>query len=363
VCNYHPKLISIAAKQTPRAMLAMIIVSSVYFWVFFDFVPLNILVIWFSFQIFLGVFRLYNAAAFKKTILSNDIVEMKRQQFYFLLSNIFQAFMWTSASILCVIYAPPPFELVTFSLIIGILTAAVLSMSPIYYAYLTFFFFMIIPQIMIMIYYGEHQHIALIIFTLIYIPATILLSKSLYNSQLASIEAHDALELNMHELHKLSTIDSLTNIYNRRYFFEMAQSLISISLREEKTVSLLMFDIDLFKRINDIYGHHAGDFILISFTEEVKKIMRQSDIFARVGGEEFTVLLPNTSLNGAKVIAEKIRKSIEEKVFIYNETPLNITVSIGTASSNKENISIEELYQKADEQLYRAKKDGRNRVY
>ncbi len=360
--NYHPGLISITTEQTPRAMIALITVALVYMSIFVEFVPLRILLIWFFFQVLLAVSRYQNAKTLDKFIESNNEEKIKRHVIYFIILNIFQASMWTIASIFSIIYAPSPFEIVVFMMIVGIITAAVLSMSSMFYGFLVFFFCMIIPQTMIMIYYAERQHIALAIFTLIYIPTIILLSKSLYNSQLSAIKNNDALNLSVHKLHILSTIDSLTNIYNRRYFFEMAQNLISIALREQKVVSLLMLDIDFFKDINDEHGHQAGDFILVSLSKEVKSIMRESDIFGRVGGEEFAVLLHNTAHDGAQVIAEKIRKTIENKTFLYNGTPIKLTVSIGISVLDESSKSVEILYKKADKRLYQAKREGRNRV-
>jgi diguanylate cyclase (GGDEF)-like protein len=299
---------------------------------------------------------------FEKHLQLNNQLAINKQIKYFITANLFQALMWTASSILVSIYAPQPFELVSFVMIIGIITAAALSMSTLYTAYLIFFFAMIIPQIFILFYYGEHQHIGLILFSIIYIPSTILLSKALYNSRLSSINDHHKLKMSVKELHKLSMIDNLTNIYNRRYFFKVSQDLIAIAAREKTEVSLLMIDIDFFKKINDTYGHHAGDFILVSFVKAIEKMMRKSDVFARIGGEEFSILLPNTSAEGSKIIAEKIRKTIEAQVFQYNDIEINFTISIGLAEFNKQNTSIELLYKHADKQLYTAKENGRNRV-
>ena len=157
-------------------------------------------------------------------------------------------------------------------------------------------------------------------------------------------------------------MDNLTNIYNRRYFFEISKKLIATASREHNPVSLLMLDIDLFKQVNDNCGHQAGDFILVGLVKELETIMRKGDVFARIGGEEFTVLLNNTSLKGAQVIAEKIRRTIENKVFSYNQTPIDITISIGVSELSTGNTCIEDLYKQADKQLYIAKNNGRNRV-
>ncbi|PKH85090.1 GGDEF domain-containing protein [Colwellia sp. Bg11-28] len=358
----HPKLIESLVEQTPRAMIAMLIVSSAYFWIFIKFIPFEILVVWFVFQMFLAMYRFYNAIMFKKYLAQKTHEKIEKNELYFMLSNVFQAAMWTISSVLSIVYAPQPYELVSLIMIIGIITAAALSMSSLYKAYLLFFFSMIIPQIIIMISFGEHQHIGLVVLIFIYIPATILLSRAIYNSRLSSIEANDSLEKSVNELHRLSIMDNLTNIYNRRYFFEMSKKLIATAFREQKPVSLIMLDIDLFKRVNDNYGHQAGDYILIDLVKELEKVIRKSDVFARIGGEEFTILLNNTSLERAKVIAEKMRLTIENKVFIYNTTSIDITISIGVSELNTENTSIEDLYKRADKQLYRAKHKGRNRV-
>lgn len=358
----HPKLIQILVDQTPRAMIAMLLVSSAYFWSFMKYIPLPILSTWFLFQILLAAYRFHNARTFKEYLLNNDAPNIKRNEILFTISNVFQAMMWTISSILSIIYAPQPFELVTFVMAIGIITAAALSMSSLYKAYLVFFFCMIVPQIIIMSYFGEHQHVALLVFTVIYIPATILLSKAIYNSRLSSIEAHSDLERTVQKLHKLSMIDNLTNIYNRRYFFEMSKNIIRTAGREKADVSLLMLDVDFFKKINDRYGHQAGDFILVNLTKEIEKNIRLNDIFARVGGEEFTILLNNTSLVGAKVIAEKIRKAVEDKTFFFNDVSIQITISIGLSELDTDNQSIEQLYTLADKQLYISKETGRNKV-
>jgi diguanylate cyclase (GGDEF)-like protein len=356
----HPKLIESLVDQTPRAMIAMLIVSFAYFGILIKFIPFNILVIWFVFQILLAVYRLYNAKLFKVHLEAKNQEKIEKNERCFIISNVFQAFMWTMSSILSVIYAPQPYELIVFVMIIGIITAAALSMSALYKAYLIFFFSLIIPQIIILIYFGEHHHIGLVALTLIFIPAIILLSKALYNSRLSNIKAHDELEFNVNKFKRLSTIDALTNIYNRRCFFEMSNELIAIAIRRKQTVSLLMIDIDYFKKINDTYGHQIGDFILRDLVIKIEKNLRESDVFARVGGEEFAILLTDTSLDGAKIIAEKVRKIIDDEVFTYNSISVNLTISIGISELNKDNTTIEDLYKKADKQLYFAKKNGRN---
>jgi len=210
--NVNPKLTQSVVEQTPRAMIAMILVSLAYIWIFIPFVPLYLLFIWFCFQVLLGFYRFHNSKMLNKYLELENNQERKKHEMLFLLSNVFQAFMWTTASIFALLYAPPPYELVTFVMIIGIITAAALSMSSLYTAYLVFFFLMLIPQILIMFYCGEHYHIGLIVLAFIFIPATMLLSNAIYTSRLSTIESYDELEKNIEELHKLFITDNLTNI-------------------------------------------------------------------------------------------------------------------------------------------------------
>ena len=646
MCNNNPKLTQSIVEHTPRAMIAMILVSFVYIGIFFKFVPLTYLLVWFTYQVLLALYRLYNAKMLKVSLEQKDDIQRNKHEALFLVSNIFQALSWTVASILSVLYAPPPFEIVTFTLIVGIITAGLLSMSSLYKAFLVFFFSMLIPQIVIMLYYGDHQHIGLVVLALIFIPATLLLSRAIYTSRLTAIESHDALEESqlltknilstlpditwlkdtngvfifcnpeferifqakesdivgktdydlfdkeladsfrqldrnvieteksivnhewvtkagdgrqvlyettktplkntsgktigvlgighditkrheaerftqkytkvlkmiatgvkaskiydeialmyearhpgmrcslleledgrllhggapsmpkeycdaVHELKNgpevgscgtstylgvrtlvedidtdpkwaaikhlalphgmrscwsepiknssgkvlgafgmyydypglpndnesedllsaarlagivmgrehaqkrikmLAYTDELTQVSNRRYFFDIAKNILVMTAREKKSLSLLMLDIDYFKNVNDTYGHQIGDFILISFVQEVKKIMRKSDMFARVGGEEFAILLNDTSIEGARIIAQKICTLIENKKFVYEDKVISITTSIGISQLDEKNDSIEKLYKQADKQLYQAKNTGRNRV-
>lgn len=213
-----------------------------------------------------------------------------------------------------------------------------------------------------MYYFGAHHHWAIIYFTIIYIPAILLLSRSLYHSYITTISNNEVLEQSVEELHKLSIIHALTNIYNRRYFFEMAYNTIAIDIREHKHMSLIMFDIDHFKEINDKYGHQTGDYILTTLAKELKSVMRKSDLFARVGGEEFAILLHDTPLEDARVIAEKIRLRVENEIFRFNHHKIKITISAGVTTLDEDHNTIEALYKAADKKLYQAKKEGCNKV-
>ncbi len=157
-------------------------------------------------------------------------------------------------------------------------------------------------------------------------------------------------------------IDFLTKLANRKVLEEEMERYEELFLRFEDNYSLVFFDIDFFKKINDTYGHMAGDVVLASFAQILKKKSREMDIVGRFGGEEFIAILPKTDLAGAKSYAESIRAAVENTKFIYKDTRIAVTVSCGCAQ-RKDAPSLKELIKAADEQLYKAKQSGRNRVF
>jgi len=171
----------------------------------------------------------------------------------------------------------------------------------------------------------------------------------------------DELIKNNEKLKELSITDSLTKIYNRGYFESVTEEHLSLSRRQKNDISILILDIDKFKTINDTYGHQVGDEVLITLASLMKKYKRTSDIVARYGGEEFIVLLPDTSLEGAKIYSEKLRKEIENYVIKLNDISLSITVSMGlTVFHNEDNF--DSALKRADDGLYNSKQNGRNQL-
>lgn len=166
------------------------------------------------------------------------------------------------------------------------------------------------------------------------------------------------------EIARLANTDLLTEANNRRSFDFIAKQEVKRALRYQQQLSLLLMDLDLFKRVNDNYGHDAGDFVLSEFTRLCKEQLRETDSFSRIGGEEFTVLLPMTDTTGAYKVAEHIRNTINHHHFYFNKeaAPINITVSIGISSLNDDKKSVKELMSQADNALYTAKNNGRNQV-
>lgn len=177
-------------------------------------------------------------------------------------------------------------------------------------------------------------------------------------------EKNKQLEIINKKLEELSITDTLTGIYNRRYFLERLNSEFARSKRYNICISLLMLDLDHFKQINDTYGHQKGDDVLQKVAEILKRNCRVHDIVARFGGEEFIMLLCQTDPEGAFIAAERTRKDIEDHQFAQRGEPsFKVTTSIGVSSCPDIRINnINDLIRAADVSLYEAKKQGRNRV-
>lgn len=177
-------------------------------------------------------------------------------------------------------------------------------------------------------------------------------------------ETNDKLVTAIRELQEISTRDYLTGLFNRRYLFTHLEEELYRAERYGVCFSILMFDIDYFKRINDSHGHQSGDLVLQALSECAAASIRDIDILARYGGEEFVVVMPQTDMKGAIAIAERLRVSVEGLVIPIQGKKLNVTVSIGVASyqPHARKVSSVEFVDRADQALYEAKCSGRNRV-
>jgi diguanylate cyclase (GGDEF)-like protein len=164
------------------------------------------------------------------------------------------------------------------------------------------------------------------------------------------------------ELHRLSITDDLTQVHNRRYFFGLARREIARVSRYGGQLSIALLDLDGFKELNDRHGHSAGDAALQAVASACRMTMRETDAFARLGGEEFAALLPNTQGRGALEIAERLRTRVAECDIPWQGQRLHVTASVGLAEYGEHCASVERLLHAADEALYTAKRAGKNRT-
>ncbi|MCO5160352.1 MAG: diguanylate cyclase [Mesorhizobium sp.] len=164
------------------------------------------------------------------------------------------------------------------------------------------------------------------------------------------------------ELERLATTDGMTGIYNRRHFMTLADIEWGRSRRYRRPLSFLMIDIDFFKSINDRFGHETGDQMIVHLTKVATACKRDSDVLARIGGEEFGLLLPETDLAQSLLVAERLRREVAENPLVAETDRISTTISIGAASRDDAMTGISDLMKVADRALYEAKNGGRNRV-
>ena len=175
---------------------------------------------------------------------------------------------------------------------------------------------------------------------------------------------HDSLDESFQrQMYESALRDGLTKIFNKKYFLDRLESEFAYAVRHRTPLSLVMFDIDLFKKINDTHGHLAGDYALSMLAKVVSDTIRQEDVFARYGGEEFAVICRGIDLGGALAFGERIRRCVDGQAFLYNGVDIKVTVSVGVAAVADVGMKEPaELIGAADDALYQAKRQGRNRV-
>ena len=164
------------------------------------------------------------------------------------------------------------------------------------------------------------------------------------------------------KLQELATTDDLTKLNNRRCMLERLRENWTLAERHQRPMSFIMLDVDHFKRFNDSYGHEAGDVVLVEVAARIKSQLRNADVCGRLGGEEFAVLCPETDLEGAAQVAERIRDAIETHRLTHNGVSLSVTISAGVAQRSQQHPNCDALIAEADRALYAAKNAGRNRV-
>jgi two-component system cell cycle response regulator len=166
----------------------------------------------------------------------------------------------------------------------------------------------------------------------------------------------------LERLEQMATLDGLTGLFNKRALSEIGAGKLKSALRFRKTLSLLICDIDHFKKVNDTYGHDQGDVVIKGFADVLKRVKRDTDAVGRFGGEEFVVVCEETDERGATQLAERIRAELELTTFHTPQGPLKVTCSVGVAQFPAAGESWEPLFKAADEALYASKRGGRNRV-
>ena len=218
--------------------------------------------------------------------------------------------------------------------------------------------------------YKKNEHRLLqtaLVTSIIALLIALFIARAIYRSAIRqSKEEKERLERlvkeRTHEIELLSKTDGLTGLWNRRYLEEMLDIEFKRAKRYNHNVSIAVVDLDHFKHINDNYGHMAGDEVLRQVSNHIRSCIRETDFVGRYGGEEIVVILPETDIKTAHLIAEKIRETIEAHPVYFNGDTIKVTSSIGISNLRPEHKDYHEVFAEADEALYRAKESGRNRV-
>ena len=164
------------------------------------------------------------------------------------------------------------------------------------------------------------------------------------------------------KVEQMAIVDTLTGLYNRRHFYDLGEREIERYKRYHSPLSLIMLDLDHFKKVNDQYGHQVGDYVLQELAKIFANSLRKMDIPGRLGGEEFVILLPETNLDQGMLVAERLRQKIETKEFVIEGHKIHITASMGLVSLSDDESSLQMLISGADKVMYQAKAAGRNKV-
>ena len=176
------------------------------------------------------------------------------------------------------------------------------------------------------------------------------------------ISLYFELEKLREEVHALAMTDELTRVFNRRHFMKVIDQELGRAKRYQHALSLIIFDIDNFKKVNDTYGHLCGDAVLRELPQACHTILRRCDVLARFGGEEFILLLPETEQVNALQVANKLCQLIAGQVIEYKDRQIQVTISAGVATCDPTTDTLDELLSRADQALYQAKRRGKNRL-
>lgn len=254
------------------------------------------------------------------------------------------------------------FEILMLVALMGIGSGGVTAFAPLPHLVFTFILALLGPASGVLLFRGEGQILLpMFLAYLIYMQSQAVRQAREYR---LSRRNEEALKEKTSELERINAEDPLTGLHNRRFFFEYLQREWSRSFRNNKPCSLMILDVDFFKRINDQHGHPAGDACLRHLAQVLRSLVRRSgDEVARIGGEEFGIFLPETPLEGAVVLAERIRLEIEKQPLALEKGTIAMTVSIGVAAEVPDDLEAWSLLlELADQNLYQAKQGGRNKV-
>ena len=317
----------------------------------------RVLLSWFSFLLVTAMARLFLFGRYRKAAPhGHDVLSWEKPYF---ITLILSSLTWGVGCLLIMPPDSPVHQAVVLYFLIGMSGGAISVYSAHRVMTLSTIAAVLLPSTGYFLVTGEFVFVGMavgaIIFFLSAVRSTGVLGLSLHQNFLMTRQ----LEISKEEAERLARVDELTGLYNRRAFYEYGKVLANNSQRNKDELAMIHMDIDNFKTINDSFGHAAGDEALKQIGQILLQRLRKSDIFARIGGEEFGMLLPLTSLNKAARLAEDLRKVIAETTLTFENESITLTASFGVTSGISD---IDTLVRQADMAMYQSKESGRNTV-
>jgi diguanylate cyclase len=317
----------------------------------------QVLTAWFSFLVISTTVRLFLFYSYRKAVPQGaDVLVWEKPYF---ITLVLSSLIWGIGCVLIMPADSPMLQAVIFYFLIGMSGGAVAVYSAHRGMTLATVAAVLLP---VTVYFFKSEEfvftgmaIAAIVFYISAIRSTRIMGHAMHQNFLMTHQ----LDISRQEAERLARVDELTGLYNRRAFYEYGKVLANNSQRTKDEMAMVLMDIDNFKTINDSYGHAAGDAALKQIGHILLQRLRKSDVFARIGGEEFGMLLPSTSLDRAAQLAEELRRVIENCTVSYGEQDFNVTASFGVTSAVSD---IDSLVRQADMAMYQSKDSGRNTV-
>lgn len=312
---------------------------------------------WFTCMFLVAISRVVvSILFFKRQSASRNL---KNWQHFYFSTLILIAMIWGFGTTIMLFQVSQLYQVVIYFFLMGMGGGFLVAHSVYRFHILTFMPLLLLPAIAFAFVEGDFVlrllGLTTFLFMLAGMNATQILTKMLHQNFLLTQELNEA----RLAAERMANIDALTGLHNRRAFMTFAEQQINLCERLNKPVTLLLMDVDNFKSINDTYGHEVGDKALVFLANIMRDNQRESDVTARLGGEEFVVLLANTDIQDSYHCAERLRKDISSRALQLEDTSLTLTASIGIASNI---YNVDRLIDCADKAMYRAKNQGKNQV-
>ena len=339
------------------AVFASLFVSFIYTAILWDQPNRDILLIWLAVLTLSSLLRLIVFIGYRRSKPDkNQVLKWERPYF---ITLVISSLIWGIGSVIVIMNHSFLYQTITYYFLMGMAGGAISVYAAVRYMVTTVIASIILPITIWFFFQNDTTMLLMAIAGCIFLVsayrAVSIMSDTLHNSFMMT---HQLTQANA-KAERLARTDMLTGLNNRRAFTELAKQQLQYCQRNLEPVSMLVLDLDLFKHVNDIHGHAAGDHALKHLANVMIESIRASDVCGRTGGEEFAVMLPNTELNSAIEVAEKLRDAVASSPVHTPERSFPITTSIGVASGN---YGLETLLQLADKAMYKAKQSGRNKV-